>query len=225
MVALPIILGIAPALFWLLFFLIEDRVHPEPKRMIVYVFLAGGISAILAAFPELYIQKLFPATGGLTLSSPLIYAFAFIEEFAKFIVVYLIIKKNKYFDERVDAMIYMITAGLGFAALENVLNLLGSNLLMQVILVRGIGATLLHALASGILGFYWIRGRLSSGVIAARILHGLFNYLILAFQGFEIYASILLLFAAIIIFHDFEILKKEDRQDEVRKSKRFALRR
>ncbi len=225
MVTLPIILGTLPAIFWLAFFLTEDREHPEPKRMILYVFIMGGLSAILAAFLELYLHRLLPMGGGVELSSPLLYPFAFIEEFAKFLVVYLVIKKNKYFDERVDAMIYMITAGLGFAALENVMNLLGADILLEVTLVRGIGATLLHALASGMLGFYWIRGRVFTGLTAATLLHGVFNYLILNLEGFEIYASALLLFAAIIIFHDFEVLKKRDRRDEAEMRKRLLLHR
>ena len=33
-----------------------------------------------------------------------------------FIAVYVIVSKNKFFDERVDGMVYMVTAALGFAA-------------------------------------------------------------------------------------------------------------
>ena len=33
--------GILPALLWLIFWLREDRLHPEPRRFILYVFLTG----------------------------------------------------------------------------------------------------------------------------------------------------------------------------------------
>lgn len=216
MVIAPFILGIIPPLLWLLFFLTEDREHPEPKRMIFYVFFGGGLATVLAAVPELFLQNRFPTDA--IAFSPLLVAFSFIEEFAKFFIVYLMIRKNTYFDERVDAMIYMITAGLGFAAFENVLNLIGTDFIVQVTLVRGIGATLLHALASGILGFYWVRRRLAMGLTAATLLHALFNFLVLQLEGIEIYASTLLLFAALVVFHDFDVLKKKDGETQQKRS-------
>lgn len=210
MVVNPLVFGILPSLIWLIFFLFEDKEHPEPKRMILYVFIAGALSTALAAAPEIYIQQVFSLGEDFMSSVSLLFSFAFIEELAKFVAVYIVISKSKFFDERVDGMIYMITAGLGFAALENTLNLIGTDLIVQVTLIRGIGATLLHALASGLVGFYWMRGRLIEGLFFATVLHAVFNYLILNLGGIEVYASILLLLAAIIIFHDFEILKKKD---------------
>ena len=107
-------------------------------------------------------------------------------------------------------MIYMITAGLGFAAIENILNLIGAGSVIEVFALRSIGATLLHALASGILGFHWASGHLIPGIIAATLLHWGFNYLVLIFQNIEIYTTGLLLLAAIFLFHDFEIIKARD---------------
>jgi len=154
-----IILGLIAPLFWLGFFLFEDRDNPEPKFMIILVFLGGVLSAFLALSPEIYLSAEFPQTG-FPYQSSLLIPFAFIEELSKFVVVYLIIKYSKYFDEKVDAMIYMITAALGFAAVENIFNLFNVLELHEVIqttVVRGIGATLLHAIASGFFAFYWMR--------------------------------------------------------------------
>lgn len=211
MVILPSILGLLPAIVWLFFFLREDAARPEPKRMIIYVFMGGALAAGVSVIPEFYLQKYFPPpVDGLAYASPLLGPFAFIEEITKFLIVYLIIKKSKYLDEGVDAMIYMITAGLGFAAIENILNLIGTDSLIETFALRSIGATLLHALASGILGFYWARGRLIPGIVAAALLHWAFNYFVLFFQNIEIYTTGLLLLAAIFLFHDFEILKARD---------------
>ena len=222
MVTSSLIFGIIPSIVWLAFFLFEDRRHPEPKRMIFYVFLAGGLSTAIAAIPELYIQRIFSLGGELTSSLSLLFSFAFVEELAKFIAVYLVVSKSKFFDEWVDGMIYMVTAGLGFAAIENILNLIGTSLIVEVTLIRGIGATLLHALASGVVGFYWMRGRVIEGLFFAAIIHGLFNFLILKLGGLEVYASLLLLLVAIFTLHDFEILK---RRDALRMIKRPSLRR
>jgi len=210
MVSTSLLFGIIPSLIWLTFFLLEDNKKPEPKRMILYVFIAGGLSTALAALPELYIQEIF-GIRGIEASSPIfLFSFALIEELAKFIAVYALVRRSKFFDEWTDGMVYMITAALGFAALENALNLFGTDLIVQVTLIRGIGATLLHALSSALVGFYWMRKRVIEGLFFATILHGVFNFLILKLAGIEVYASLLLLLAAIIVFHDFEVLKHKD---------------
>ncbi len=212
MVIIPSVLGLLPAVLWLLFFLREDASRPEPRRMIIYVFIGGALAAGASVVPEFYLQKYFPPSlEAPSYASPLLPLFALIEEVAKFLIVYLIIKKSAYFDEGVDAMIYMITAGLGFAAVENSLNLIGAESVLETFALRSIGATLLHALASGILGFHWIRGYLVPGIVAATLLHWAFNYFVLIFQNIEIYTTGLLLLAAIFLFHDFEILKARDK--------------
>ena len=205
------LLGLVAPLFWLGFFLFEDREHPEPKFMIFLIFLGGILSAFMALAPEIYLNTEFPQSG-LPYQSKMLIPFAFIEEFMKFTVVYLVIKYNKYFDERVDAMIYMITAALGFAAIENILNLfniLEFHEVIQTTVIRGIGATLLHAISSGLFAFYWMRGKPFVGLINATLLHALFNYLILRIEGdAKIYATLILVMAAFFLFRDFEIIKK-----------------
>jgi RsiW-degrading membrane proteinase PrsW (M82 family) len=145
--AICIALGLVVPLFWLGFFLFEDREHPEPRWMLFLTFCGGILAAFLALSPEIYLNVTFPQTG-LPHQNKLLIPFALVEEFTKFAVVFLIIKYSKYFDERVDAMIYMITAALGFAAVENVFTLFNTLELHQVVettIIRGIGATLLHA--------------------------------------------------------------------------------
>ncbi|OGY56494.1 MAG: hypothetical protein A2119_00170 [Candidatus Colwellbacteria bacterium GWA2_46_10] len=208
---MSIILGLIAPFFWLGFFLMEDREHPEPKFMIFLIFIAGAFSALLSLSPEIYLTAEFPQTG-LAHQSSLLVPFAFIEEFAKFTVVYLIIKYSKYFDEKVDAMIYMITAALGFAAIENIFNLfnvLEFHEVLQATVVRGIGATLLHAVASGLFAFYWMKGKPFIGLFNATLLHASFNYLILRIEGdAKIYVILILVVAAFFLFRDFEIIKK-----------------
>ncbi|MCR4279594.1 MAG: PrsW family intramembrane metalloprotease [Candidatus Zambryskibacteria bacterium] len=210
MVINPLLLGIIPSFAWLVFFMLEDQRKPEPTRMILYVFLAGGLSTAFAAFPELQIQNWFAGRGILTSTPAFLFSFALIEELVKFIAVYALVKRSEFFDEWTDGMVYMITAALGFAAVENALNLIGADFIVQVTLIRGVGATLLHALASALVGFYWMRKRVLEGLFWAAVLHGIFNILILRLAGIEIYASLFLLLAAVIVFHDFETLKKRD---------------
>ena len=207
---LPLVFGLIAPLFWLGFFLFEDKEHPEPKFMIILVFFGGAMAAFLALGPEIVLNSIFPQSG-LLHESNLLIPFALIEEFSKFAIVFLIIKYSKYFDEKVDAMVYMITAALGFAAVENIFtlfNILELHQIIETTIIRGIGATLLHAVASGILAFHWVRRHPVVGLVNASILHATFNYLILRLEGdAKIYATLMLVVAAFFLFRDFEILK------------------
>ena len=78
MVVDPLIFGIIPSLVWLTFFMFEDKKHPEPKRMILYVFIAGALSTALAAAPEIYIQRVFSLGTELASSVSLLFSFALV---------------------------------------------------------------------------------------------------------------------------------------------------
>ncbi|MBI2592941.1 MAG: PrsW family intramembrane metalloprotease [Candidatus Colwellbacteria bacterium] len=204
---IPLLLGVAPALFWLIFFLIEDKKRPEPKVALLRVFIVGVLSAILAAA----IQKSLNI-GFFDYSIITLLIFALIEEVTKFIGVYFAVSGKKFFDEPVDAMIYMITAAMGFAALENVLTLIEIRPIFEITILRFIGATLLHAIASGLVGFYWMKRKLVRGLMVATLLHAGFNYLILQLPGVEIYATSILIVAGLFLFYDFDLIKRSFRK-------------
>lgn len=205
--------GLLPSFIWLLFYLRRDH-HPEPNRMVIKVFILGMISAIIAAVIEVAISefldkaywdnlKIYLADARETTYPFLVFLLynfigvAFVEEFVKFYVVKKAVLKSKEFDEPVDAQLYMIISALGFAALENILILLptGNNIFPQIISqtllttgIRFIGATFLHTLSSGTLGFFLAlsicRGKmkfltLSIGFFIASFLHGLYNFSII----------------------------------------------
>jgi len=121
-------------------------------------------------------------------------------------------------------MIYMITAPLGFAAVENVLILLNLKPLSEIFgvsLFRFLGATFLHTLSSGICGFFIGlsffntkgRGKLVSlGLVLAILLHGFYNFYIMKGEGsLKILIPFLLLtIAAIFVSFGFKRLKKNN---------------
>lgn len=161
--ALPIFFGLAPSVIWLLIFLRRDS-HPESNKMILKIFFYGVLITLVAAMVEMGIAgSLAKKIGIYPLLTSLIYTFvgiAFIEEFLKYLVVRGKVLNNPEFDEPVDAMLYMIIAALGFAALENILILLpGESPLLfyetlTVSALRFVGATFLHALCSGLVGYF-----------------------------------------------------------------------
>jgi RsiW-degrading membrane proteinase PrsW (M82 family) len=149
---------------------------------------------------------------------------ALVEEFLKFLVVREVVFESKELDEPIDCMIYMIIAGLGFAATENLLLLfplknefLGK--IFQISFLRFVSATFLHALSSAIVGFFiglsFFRKRerlklISLGLIFATLLHGLYNFSIIEF-GERVglfFSAILILISAYFVSIFFKRLKE-----------------
>ncbi len=230
-------LGILPSAIWLLFYLREDS-RPEPNSMILKVFFWGGMMGPLAISLQFLAMRLSQPTFfgtvffiGLDKKSSLFFLnivlFApLIEEFLKYLVVKWKILKNPVFDEPLDAMIYLIISALGFAAVENLLNIfLLGNLTIQTAIsqsiARFLSATLLHALSSGILGYFLARSLFNlkkrtailwTGFLAATVFHSLYNFFVWLLdinKVFIIAMATLLAIGAIVVNWQFRRLKRQ----------------
>jgi len=210
--------GILPSFIWLLFWLREDKLHPEPKKMILFSFLMGMLSVFFVLYIESYIKTVFSGV-------IMIVLWATTEEIFKFGAAYISALRTKNFDEPVDAMVYLITAALGFSALENTLFLLtpihSSDIFDSVNTanLRFIGASLLHILTSGTIGafiafaFYKTkkikRIYLAIGVILGITLHAFFNLFIIKDDGvFTFFVFCAVWTAIVILFLVFEKVKR-----------------
>ncbi len=188
--SVAIFFGLAPSFIWLLFYLRKDS-HPESNKMVIKIFLCGIAIALTAAFAELGIASFFGEKS--TLLRWILYnllGIAFVEELLKYLVVRRKILGDSAFDEPVDAIIYMIITALGFAALENILILTAFREAfpffntMLTSALRFAGATFLHALASGTVGFFlalslfYTKKRtklITAGIALATVLHAVYN--------------------------------------------------
>jgi RsiW-degrading membrane proteinase PrsW (M82 family) len=213
--------GLVPAIFWLWFWLREDKKSPEPLLLIAITFIAG-MAVVPLALP---LQKL---AIDLYTGTNLIFAWVVIEETLKYALAVAIILWNRAIDEPIDMIIYMITIALGFAALENTLFLLSpltSGDYLNSTLTgsfRFLGATLLHVLASGTVGvflaFAFYKGRFTQimfgmlGLCLAIVLHALFNFFIIGASGETILGVFLFVWIGIIaLFLLFEKVKANTR--------------
>lgn len=223
---LYIIFGFAPSIVWLLFFLRKDQ-HPESNSMILKVFFFGMLAALPVALLEIGFYEQIKALNFPIFLSRIFYVFlgiAFIEEVFKYLVVKTWVKKNAELDEPVDVMLFMIIAALGFAASENLLILFPLLDPFQffetavVSMFRFVGATLLHTLTSGLIGYFLVLSFLESknhsqfakGLFTATALHGLYNFSIMEVGGsFKFLIPIaILLSLAVFISLGFKRVKK-----------------
>src|SRR3989344_5704956 len=107
---LPLILGLLPSFAWLVFYMEEDP-HPEPKKLIFEVFLAGAVSTFIVLGAQLAFNDWSAARGIAQYSIISFLVLSAIEEIFKFGAARLVIEKHPYdFDEPVDAMIYLVVA-------------------------------------------------------------------------------------------------------------------
>ncbi len=209
--------GILPSLLWLWFWLKEDEKKPEPKGLLTGVFLLGMISVIIAVPIQQFVQSIFRSYAAD------IILWAAIEEIIKFLAVIIMVRKS-YFDEPLDWPIYMITAALGFAALENAMFLIKPLALGQstVSLLTGqlrfLGSTLLHTVSTGIFGVFLglsmgtsglkKGGYFLSGLLLAISLHSAFNFFIMGEGGNIIRALGFLWISAIVVMLLFEKVRR-----------------
>lgn len=218
-VLFAILAGFIPPLIWLWFWLREDRLHPEPKKLVFITFLAGMIVVPIVLYMERYACAFFAPGGHCSILSggsvsafsvlPLVIAWAAIEEFMKFGAAAVAVLWRRQVDEPIDALIYMLTAALGFAAIENtffILNAAGDGTLVTGFKAGGLrflGATLLHILGSATIGIalafaFYKKNQLKieyllTGLLGAITLHTLFNFLIIQSNGektFFVFASV-----------------------------------
>ncbi len=189
-IAYALLGGVLPALLWLSFWLREDRKNPEPKNLILKTFLIGMLSVVLVLPFQKGVEAIFPSLTVLSL-----FLWAMLEEIFKFGAGYFGGLHSVEDNEPVDPMIYMITAALGFVALENTLFIFGpliQNDAVQSFItgnMRFMGASLLHVVSSGIVGaslslsFYknWFQRvtYVTVGLILAIAFHLYFNLMII----------------------------------------------
>jgi RsiW-degrading membrane proteinase PrsW (M82 family) len=230
-VLLALLGGILPALAWLSFWLRED-VHPEPKKLIFKSFLYG-MAAVPFALVFQFIINFILIQGknieyvfftNFPIAILAIVLWAGSEEYFKYKAAQNSALKTPENDEPVDPMIYMITAALGFAALENTLFIFwpllagDSTTAFMTGNMRFIGSTMLHVATSAIIGIFASfsfyknkelkKKNIILGFIVAVSLHTLFNSFIIRSEEFTVFGFATVWLTIILIILFFEKVKK-----------------
>lgn len=190
LVLMGVLLAVVPALLWLFFFYSQDVVEPEPKQLVLAVFVLGGLLARAIGTP--LIDEGFRVSEWLT-ASPVfhilgsILVIGFVQQFLIYAAVRYSVYYTAEFDERVDGIIYATAAALGYATVVNIQYVVDSG---GVDLVRGVIRIAVTALAlasfGGLSGYFLGRCKFEDepvwwmplGLVLAAVLNGLFSYLL-----------------------------------------------
>jgi len=108
-----------------------------------------------------------------------------VEEFFKLLAVWLAIYRSRDFQEPTDGLVYSITAGLGFASVENVIYMAFFG--PRVLFLRALFATPAHVMFSAMWGYSMGVARfrrerelltILKGLLVATFFHGAYNFLV-----------------------------------------------
>jgi RsiW-degrading membrane proteinase PrsW (M82 family) len=120
-VAVYVALSVVPALGLVVIIWRSDVVAREPIETLAVTFLLGFLFAGFAAVVNSSLQGLFFGLGGVGLLLYFLLVVGPIEETVKLLAVRLHAFRTGHFDAVIDGAIYGAVAGLGFAAIENLL--------------------------------------------------------------------------------------------------------
>ena len=144
-------------LLWI--YIWKQDAQPEPTNWLVKAVLYGIGIAIPVALLEMVIESVLFDGDPTTLFGTTVQAFlvaALPEESFKLLALWLVLRKNPYFDEHFDGIVYAVCVGLGFAALENVLYVVGAEEnWFSVAVSRALLAVPGHYAFAVLMGYYY----------------------------------------------------------------------
>lgn len=156
---LVIITALIPAVILGWWIYQKDSLRPEPLRQLILAFLYGVGSTFvtlvitqLLGIMGLFIYDLGSFAGAVGTA---LFAAALPEELAKLLMLWLFLRRNPYYDERFDGIVYAACVGLGFAAAENVLYLVQSEDWLGTGIIRGLTAVPAHFAIACAMGYFY----------------------------------------------------------------------
>lgn len=202
--------ALAPAVILFFYIRKRDEKRPEPLSELLKAFGGGILSAIaaiiLATILEimgLYSESYSSVIGAVRLS---LFGAALPEEIAKFFFFWLVVRNNRFFDERIDGIVYASCVALGFAALENILYLFGNyDSWVSVGITRAIFSVPGHFFFGVLMGYYYSLTKFkepslfntSMVLVAPIVAHTLFNSLLMSIDFNPLFSiALFILFVA-----------------------------
>lgn len=202
MTVLLVIFAALVPVAWLLWTIYrKDSVQPEPTKWLVKAIVFG----IGSVFLSLAISMPTSMVLGMNIDNQVYGSFAeavgdafFLaaipEEVAKLFMLWLLLRKNPFFDEHFDGIVYAVCVGLGFAGFENICYLIGGiedGSWLGISVSRALFSVPAHYFFAILMGYYYsiyhfgidrsMKTRMM--ILAAPILaHGLFDALLMSLQ-------------------------------------------
>lgn len=187
-----VITAITPIIALAMGIYLVDRYDREPWWLLLRVFGLGALSVIPILFLQKFLISIDIFSGIFSIFYQSFIVAGLTEEFFKRAAVVYGVYNNKHFNEKLDGIVYCVFSALGFATVENIMYVVvrytGN---YSVGIMRGILSVPAHMLFGITMGYYLSLSKytreasLSSqyyrkSLIVPVILHGLFNFILMA---------------------------------------------
>ena len=154
-----LIAALAPVAMLLYYIYRKDEFQKEPVKEVLKAFGLG----VASVFVSLMISGPLGALGFFPDSQETIWdgiAISFFgaaipEEIAKFLMFWLLVRRNRYFDEHMDGIVYAAAVSLGFAGLENIMYLISSDDWVSTGIARALFSVPGHFFFGILMGYYY----------------------------------------------------------------------
>lgn len=187
-----IIIAIIPAAIIILGIYLSDRHDREPLRVLLFTYILGALSVIPAIIVEeiLIGFNIFPSILGAFFNAFIVAGFT--EEYFKRLVVLKYAYKTKYFNEKLDGIVYCVFSTMGFATVENIIYVAYRYTNNPFIgLYRGIFSVPAHAVFGITMGYYLSLAKFDLNLDRKKmnmrkslympiIMHGIFDFILMA---------------------------------------------
>lgn len=154
-----LIAALLPAiLLWL--YIWKKDTQKEPTSWLVKAVLWGVAIIIPVAILETGIETMLFGMEGkptsLFRTTTMAFAVAALpEEAFKLFALWMVLRKNPYFDEHFDGIVYAVCVGLGFASMENIMYVFGEEDWFSTAIVRALLAVPGHYVFAILMGYYY----------------------------------------------------------------------
>lgn len=185
-----ILLSILPVAILLIIIYCNDKFEKEPVGMLTKAFLGGALSVFPITMVELLLEKAMPSNYFAAGAYDAFVVAAFSEEFFKFLILYILVWRSKYFNEYFDGIVYSVFVSLGFACVENIMYVVPNGFTVAV--SRSVLAVPAHFFFGTVMGYYFSMAKffprkrtsfIVKSLVFAIILHGLYDVLLMWNDG------------------------------------------
>ncbi len=185
------IIAVTPVIVLLLAIYLTDKSDREPTKLLLLTFLFGALAVIPCIIVEEILIKFNIFSGVLQAAYNAFIVAAFTEEYFKRLVIVKLPYRTRYFNEKLDGIVYGVFAHLGFAMVENIIYVVFTYSNNPFIgLYRGIFSVPAHGVFGITMGYYLSLARFDTdkkkkalymrrSLVMPILFHGIFDFLLM----------------------------------------------
>lgn len=216
MISSILLIALLPIAILLIYIYRADKRSPEPASQLLKAFFFGTLCVPITLVMTIPMEAIGLFTYDPTTISGAIstsfFGAAIPEEGAKLLMLWLLLRKNRHFDERLDGIVYAVFVSLGFAAIENIMYLFENyDSFIIVGITRGVLSIPLHFACGVLMGYFYSmtsfgkKFRVANTLmiyIAPVVIHGIYDSILFSLgtmgEGSEL--TILFMFYVLVTF-------------------------